>query len=229
MPKTSRSPFISEVRKGLVANANPERARGAQAYMKSEMPYRGLDSKTLRKIERDGWKRYPIKDATELEAIVLEFWDNAEYREERYVAQETLTKYQKYLTMDHVPLIRHLIVTGAWWDHVDGIAKFNVGGLLAAYPKPMTAELKRWIKDDHLWIRRAAVLSQLAFKDKTDTELLFSFCSQCLEETTFWMRKAIGWALREYSKTDPVAVREFIEKNRDRMSGLTYREASKYV
>lgn len=227
--RKSNHPLVTAIRTEFAAHGNPVRAKGAQAYMKSEMPYHGLDSKTMRTLQRACIKQHPVGSANELNAVVLDLWDNARFREERYAAQEILYKYSKFIDTSDLPLVRHMIITGSWWDYVDYIAKWVVGGLLERYPKEMTRELKRWIEDDELWIRRAAVLSQLAFKDKTDVELLFSFCDRCIEETTFWMRKAIGWALREYSKTDPAAVRKFIEAHRDRMSGLTYREGSKYV
>jgi len=147
----------------------------------------------------------------------------------RYVAQETLKKYFNFLSMDDLSLIRHLITTGAWWDHIDYVAKWIVGGLLEQYPEKMKSLLKQWIRDENLWIRRSAILAQLGFKDKTDTELLFSFCDACLEETSFWIRKSIGWALREYAKTNEDAVREFVLQHRDRMSGLSYREATKHI
>ncbi len=228
-PSASRTPLGDCIRAQLARHGDPERGKGAQAYMKSEMPYRGVDAKGQREILRECWKQHPVRSADELRAVAHDLWDNVAFREERYAAQETLKKYSKFLDMSDVAFLREMILSGAWWDHVDHLAKWLCGDLLARYPKEMTAVLKRWIEDENLWVRRAAILSQLAFKAKTDTRLLFSFCERCLEETSFWIRKAIGWALRDYSKTDPAAVRGFVEKQHGRMAGLTLREASKYI
>ncbi|MFH0883705.1 MAG: DNA alkylation repair protein, partial [bacterium] len=224
-----RTPLGDSIRDQLARRGDPVRAKGAQAYMKSEMPFRGVDARGQREIHRACLKQHPVRSIDELRNATLDLWDRAEYREERYAAQEILKKYSKFLDISDRTLLRHIIITGAWWDYVDFVAKWVVGDLLKRYPEEMKQELMEWIEDEDLWIRRAAILAQLSFKDKTDTQLLFNFCDRCLEETTFWMRKAIGWALREYSKTNPGKVRQFIAKNRDRMAGLTLREASKYV
>lgn len=222
-------PLPDTIRQALAHAADPERAPKMQAYMKSDMPYRGVDAKGQRTIFRAAWKEFPVNTFQEYSAVVRDLWDHAAYREERYAAQETAKRFRKFHLMEALPLYRHMIETGAWWDHVDMISADLIGALLGSFPDQMTPILYEWIEDDHLWIRRAAILSQLRFKEKTDAAMLFAFCDRCLEETTFWMRKAIGWALRQHSKTDPDPVRGFIAAHRERMAGLTFREASKYV
>lgn len=222
-------PLPACIREGLKRVADPSRAAGAQAYMKSEMPFLGVAAAPLRKVCKAGWKAHPVENAADYHAVVADLWDRAGHREERYAALETARKYIRFSSMESLPLWRRMIEEGAWWDTGDVIAKWLIGRLLEQYPDRMKAELEGWIRDDHLWVRRSAVQAQLSFKDKTDAGLLFSFCERCLEEKTFWMRKAIGWALREYGKVNPEAVRDFVEKHRDRMAGLTMREASKYI
>ena len=122
-----------------------------------------------------------------------------------------------------------MIETGAWWDYVDMIAAHLIGNLLANYPDVMKPEMRCWIEDDDLWIRRSAILSQLRFKRDTDGDMLFEFCSNCLSEESFWIRKAVGWALREYSKSEAESVRRFVTEHRHLMSRVTLKEAEKYI
>ena len=221
-------PVVSELRSALKKAGNPDYAIQMQKYMKSEMPYHGVKSAGQKEIYRTIFKKYPPKDFQEYRQVIEELWD-AEFREERYGAIRYAKQFSKFQTMQALPLYRMMIEAGAWWDYVDSIAIDLIGSLLSSFEEEMKEELRRWITDEHLWIRRAAILSQLRFKKDTDHEMFFEFCSTCIHEKTFWMRKAIGWALRDYSKHEPDRVREFIEKNRENMSGLTLREASKYI
>ncbi len=227
MPKRLH-PLTTALRKALADAADPKRAPQMQAYMKSELPYRGVPTPVARGIQRDLLKQHPIADREELERVVRELW-KADYREERYAAIGLARRHTKYHDLTLLPLFRMMIETGAWWDYVDGIAADLIGGLLAAYPREMKAELKRWIRDDHLWIRRSAILAQLNFKERTDEKLLFDFCRRCLPEKSFWIRKAIGWALRQYARVAPDSVRGFIAEHGEEMSGLTRREAGKHL
>jgi len=220
--------LTSEIRAGLAAGANAEKAHYMQKYAKSEMPFRGVQADVQRKIYAEALKQYPITTKEEYELVIRELWQ-AEYREERYGAFYVAEKYGKFQTMEMLPLYREMIVTSAWWDLVDAIAAHLIGALLAKYPQEMKPALYQWIEDDDLWIRRSAILAQLTFKDKTDWRTLEDFCAKCLEEKSFWIRKAIGWALRQYSKSNADAVKNFVERYKDKMSGVTYREARKYI
>ncbi len=221
-------PLTIAYRKELAAAADPEKASRMQAYMKSTMPYRGVNSPAAREIQRNLFKQYPLVDAVELERVVRELWQ-ADYREERYAAISLARRYQKYHTLDMLPLFRMMIETGSWWDYVDAIAAHLIGGFLENHPREMKSELKLWIRDDDLWIRRSAILSQLNFKENIDEKMLFDFCHRCLSEESFWIRKAIGWALRQHARVAPDAVRAFIAQNGEQMSNLTRREAAKHL
>lgn len=229
MDKAVRADLIDALQVALRCAANPEYAIPMQKYMKSQMPYFGIKADPLRRIQRDIFKAYPLRSFDEYVTTIRHLWDTATYREERYTALGLAEKYPQYQTLEALPLYRHLIETGEWWDYVDMIAQHLIGGLLWHNRDVMELELGRWINDPHLWIRRSAVLAQTRFKGDTNEAMLFEFCEDHLHETSFWMRKAIGWALREYSKTRPEAVRGFIQRNEDRMSGVTMREARKYV
>jgi 3-methyladenine DNA glycosylase AlkD len=201
--------------------------------MKSEMPYRGLTSAalkaTLRPILAD--PAYRIGERSEWDATVRELWDAATHREERYAAT-ALTGHRAYRAWqdpDAVPLYQHMITTGAWWDHVDELASNRVGPILLQHSEVMTPLMRDWALDDDRWLRRSAIIGQLTFKDQTDTELLVDVIEPNLPEKAFWIRKAIGWALRQYARTDPAWVRQTVDDYGDRMSGLSRREALKHL
>lgn len=122
-----------------------------------------------------------------------------------------------------------MAVEGAWWDLVDDVAANLVGALLLGHRAAMRPVMEAWVDDDDMWRRRTAILSQLRHRDQTDAEMLFDFCRRRAHETEFFIRKAIGWALREYSKTDPGAVAAFLRRHGDELSGLSRREAAKHL
>ncbi len=209
-------------------SSDSEFAKGAQRYMKSEMPYYGIRSPIKKKIDSRLRKKFELKSYDEWYSVINELWD-AQYREERYAAMTVLSQYKEYHTLKIIPLIEHIIVTGAWWDFIDGIAPRTVGDLLKKYPKEMEKVLRSWNNSEHMWLRRASILVQLKFKGETDEKLLYSFIKNRMHEKEFFIRKAIGWALREYSKTNPESVKKFISENKDNLSNLSIREGSKYV
>ena len=221
----------AELLAALEAAADPERAAGQQAYMKSAMPYLGVTVPAVRKIARAAFRRHPFEHADGWQRCVLTLWRDAAHREVRYAAVELLllAAYRPWITLERVPLLRELIQTGAWWDYVDAIAANAVGHVLAEQPARGTVMLRRWAVDDDIWLRRSAILAQLKFKDRTDFELLCGCIEPSLGETEFFLRKAIGWALREYSKTDPAAVLRYVDANDDRLSNLSRREALKVI
>ncbi len=221
-------PMIVGIRKDLRQIANPDYARRMQAYMKSEMLYHGIKSAEQTKVKQKWFKEFPVASFNEYIELIQDLWA-ADFREERYVAISLGNKYKKFQTMEALPVYQMMIQDGAWWDYVDAIAANLIGALLKKYPAEMRTVLYQWIEHDDLWLRRSAILAQLKFKANTDETMLFEFCARCMEEKVFWIRKAIGWALREYSKTNPDSVREFVEKTHERMSGVTWREARKYI
>lgn len=216
------------IRETLADAANAEFAASMQAYMKSEMPFRGVMAGDRKRIFSQLVKENPITSQTGYECIIREIWD-ANFREERYMAVALARRYKKFQVIEMLPLYRMMIQTGAWWDYVDEIAAHIIGALLRRYPHEMKQTLRTWIEDEDVWIRRSAILSQLQFKNETDARLLFELCESRLDETGFWICKAIGWALRAYSKTEPYAVRRFVDQNKSRMSRVSLKEAVKYI
>ena len=223
------------VRAALREVADPAKAAPMQAYMKSAMPYLGVPTPARRIVQRQVFTAHKLADRPTWEAAVRQLWDEAEFREERYVAI-TLTGERRYLSWqdpETVPLYEHLIVSGAWWDYVDELAIRRVGPIVRAYPLEMTSLLRSWAGDGDLWRRRTAVIAQVGSKAVTDTSLLADVIETNLDGSpitkNFFIRKGIGWALREYAKTDPDWVRAFVHDHADALAPLSVREATKHL
>jgi 3-methyladenine DNA glycosylase AlkD len=199
--------------------------------MKSVMPFRGVAAPAQRALYKPIFAAHPICDAGEWQATVLALWRGATYREERYAAIELTgaRAYKGFQGLHALPMYDEMIVTGAWWDYVDAIAIHRVGALLAAHPAPMRRTMRRWSRDTDLWRRRSAILCQVTFRRQTDLDLLYACIEPNLADREFFIRKAIGWALRSYAWTDPDEVLRYVRANEGRLSALSSREALKNV
>ncbi|WP_127125494.1 DNA alkylation repair protein [Georgenia sp. SYP-B2076] len=233
----THEPLVVAVRRVLGDAADPARAAGQQRYMRSEMPFRGLRSPELRAVLRPLLTdpAHALGDAGAWEATVRALWDGAGYREERYAAI-ALARHRAYAVWATdpaaLPLYRHLLVSGAWWDYVDDVAVHLVGPVLRAHPEE--AELMRsWARHEDMWVRRAAVLCQLGARGRTDTGLLVDVVEANVLGSAFgrefFIRKAIGWALRDYARTDMPWVLAHVDALGDRLSPLSRREALKHL
>jgi 3-methyladenine DNA glycosylase AlkD len=223
--------LIEAVRRALADHADPAKAPRIQAYMKSAMPYRGVMMPVQRQIWRQVFGTHPLPDEATWRSAVLALWREARFREERYgaIALSGERRYGSYQTLDTIPMYEELIVSGAWWDYVDVIASHRIGPLLAAHPRPMKQLLRRWSGDPDLWKRRAAILAQLTFKEGTDLALLYDCIQPNLADREFFIRKAIGWALRQYAWIDPREIRRYVTAHESALSGLSRREALKNI
>ncbi|MFI6513138.1 DNA alkylation repair protein [Streptosporangium sp. NPDC050855] len=215
------------VRMALTDVADPAKAPIMQAYMKSAMPFLGVQAAPRRAALRRVFAEYPVEVSYAWQEATLALWRGAEYREERYAAIELtgFRLYRAFQTTDTLPMYEEMIVTGAWWDYVDDLAVHRIGGLLAAYPDVMRPLMLRWARGTDLWKRRTAILCQNRFKAATDTGLLYACIEPSLSDNDFFARKAIGWALREYAKTNPGEVVRYVDHTG--ISGLSRREALK--
>jgi 3-methyladenine DNA glycosylase AlkD len=218
------------MRAALAAAADPERAPRLQAYMKSEMPYRGIAAPDIRAISRRIFAEHPLSSCAEWRSAVLDLWRDARFREERYAAIELLAhrRHRDCLTPDVLPMYEEMIVDGAWWDHVDAVAH-HVGNLLRTHPEEMRPVMRAWSTDKDLWKRRVSIICQISFKKDTDLDLLYANIEPNVAEPNFFIRKAIGWALRSYAWTDPKEVQRYVSANEARLSGLSRREALKNI
>lgn len=201
---------------------DPAYAAGAQAYMKSELPYLGVRTPDLRRAWRSIFDAHPIETEKEFAAELRDLWDDAEFREERYTALALLDRYRRWVSLT---LLERLIVEGAWWDLVDTIAR-KVGRLLQRDPS-VAEDMRAWSRDGNMWKRRVSIISQLGFKERTDLALLYDCIEPNLDDPEFFVRKAIGWALRDYAWHDPIEVDRYVREHADRLSPLSRREATK--
>ncbi|MFJ9538923.1 DNA alkylation repair protein [Streptomyces sp. NPDC101225] len=209
------------------AAADPERAGPMRAYMKDVAPFLGLTTPVRRALSRTVVAGLPRPAEADCTAIAVRCWQLPE-REYHYFAVDYLRRHVRVCTSGFLPVARHLVSTVSWWDTVDLLAAHVVGALVAADPA-LTADMDAWIVDDDLWVVRTALLHQLRRKERTDTERLFTYCLRQSGHPDFFIRKAIGWCLREYAKTDPEAVRAFLARERGRFAPLSVREALKNI
>ncbi len=199
--------------------------------MKSAMPYLGVSTVPLRKVCRDIFKALSWPDRVSWESDVLAIWHGAEFREERYAAIE-LTSVRAARTFQHLdalPMYEELIVTGAWWDYVDNIATQRLWAILQNDGQAMKERMLAWSSAADMWKRRSAILCQIKAKQETDLDFLYACIEPSLDSREFFLRKAIGWALRQYAWTDADEVRRYVAQHADRMSRLSRREARKNV
>jgi 3-methyladenine DNA glycosylase AlkD len=199
--------------------------------MKSAMPFHGVGAVPLRAACRRLFAPLDLPDAVAFRGEVLGIFRGAVYREEMYAAVELarLKRAAPLRDLAFLPVCEEMVVTGAWWDVVDAVAPHLLGELLRKEPRAMRREMLVWARCDDLWKRRSAILCQLGFRERTDVALLHACIEPSLESKEFFLRKAIGWALRQHARTDPDGVRRYVAENADRLSGLSRREATKHL
>ncbi len=224
--------LVAAVTMTLERGADPDRAAGQQRYMKSALPYYGLTTPQLRAaltpLLRD--PAFAMSSRDQWESTIRALWDGATHRDHWYAAI-TLARHRAYrdwVDSDSMPLWERLIRAGAWWDVVDDIATHLVRDTRLAEPQVEGLRLREWAGSDSLWVRRSAIISQVGAKDRVDQDLLRDVIEPNVEETDFFSRKAIGWALRDHARSDPAWVRRFVAEHPD-LSALSRREALKHV
>ena len=223
--------LVAAIRAALAGAGDPDRAAAQQRYMKSAMPYRGVSSPELTSLLRPLLRAYEPGGRASWDATVRVLWDQAEHREEWYAALAVARhrRARRWLDAGSLDLSRHLVVTGAWWDVVDVVAVHLVGVALRADRTAATPVVRAWASDADPWVRRTAVLCQVGARDEVDRELLRDAVEANLDDRSFWLRKAVGWALRDHARTDPAWVRAEVERLGDRLSPLSRREATKHL
>ena len=215
--------MIEAIRRELALRANSEKAPDMQAYMKSAMPFLGVQKAGRTEVARVVFAAYPLDGFPAWRDTVLRLWREATYREERYLAIALARdrRYREHRTMAALPLYEELIVTGAWWDLVDEVAVHLLGELeLAAF-------LRGWAVDEDLWKRRSAIIAQVLRKEATDLDLLYDCIEPNRGDREFFVRKAIGWALRAYAWVDPAEVERYCATHE--LSPLSRREALRNI
>jgi len=224
MPVVSSIAMQMDIFEIFRSAANPQKAAPMSAYMRDQFPFLGIQKPERKKLSRDFMK---AADKTAVDwAFIFKCWEQPE-REYQYLAVDYLTKLKAVLTQDDIPDLQKLITTKSWWDTVDSLDVI-VGDVASRFSE-VNDTLLKWSIDENIWLRRAAIDHQLARKDKTDTSLLAQIIRNNLEQSEFFINKAIGWSLREYGKTNPEWVRKFIGKHKEKMSPISVRESSKYL
>ena len=206
-------------------NRNELLAESMSKYMKDKFRFLGVRGTTRTEI----YKKY-FPDTRKTKIIDWDFVEscwNKEEREFQYVVVYYLKAMQKFLKREDISRLKYLIVTKSWWDTVDLLAK--VIGSLVIRIEGYDQIMLEWSKDSNIWLKRVAILYQLSLKEKVDKQILERILVGNLGDSEFFINKAIGWALRDYSKYNPEWVREFIKKNKNNMANLSIREASKYI
>lgn len=215
---------VEELLENLKAVANPDDAVAMKAYMKNKFEFLGVKTPVRRKLAKAFFKQGT--DFVIDWNFINEAWNNP-YRELQYTALDYLESRKKLLAPSDLPHLKKLAQTKSWWDTIDFLDRL-VGSIIARFPETKEIILA-WSCDEDIWLRRLAINHQLLRKEETDTELLENILVNNLGQTEFFINKAIGWALRDYSKTNPDWVRDFIERYRAEMVALSIREGSKYL
>jgi 3-methyladenine DNA glycosylase AlkD len=227
----ARDDLIAAVRTGLARAADPIKAPRMSAYMKSAIPYYGVQTPDQRRIFRAIFRDFLLPDFDAWQATIFALWRGATHREEWYAAVELAgdRRYRAYRATAALPMYEEMVVTGAWWDVVDAIATRQLGEILGKEPTVMRAAMLAWSTDANLWKRRAAIICQVNRKRDTDVDLLHRAIEANLDDRDFFIRKAIGWALRAYAWAEPGQVASYVEQLGGRLSALSRREALKNI
>ncbi|MEU5694429.1 DNA alkylation repair protein [Actinosynnema sp. NPDC020468] len=220
--------LVVTIRRALADAADPAKAPEMQRYMKSEMPFRGVPKPERAAVLRAVFAAHPLATPAEVVDVVSTLWRDAAYREERYAATALLDRYARWREPGLVPLLEELITTGAWWDHVDELASRHVGPLLRGWPDELVPVVRAWSRHEDRWLRRTSVICQLGSKGDTDTDLLAECVEANQDDPDFFLRKGIGWALRQHARVDPGWVLAFVDAHPG-LSPLSRREALKHL
>ncbi|MAK04530.1 MAG: DNA alkylation repair protein [Euryarchaeota archaeon] len=220
--------IIKYITNTLNDNKNSKDAIQMQRYLKTTMPFYGVKSPILNTIVNDVNNLHLISNQEEYNSVIMDIW-NLSHREEKYISIKLARKWKKYITLEALTVYEKMIREGQWWDFIDPISQGLIGILLMNNRFKMNKILDKWIKDENLWIRRSAILAHLKHKENTDYKKLFEYCLKCAHEKEFFIQKAIGWVLREFSKTEPEIVYAFIQDNERVLSNLSKREGMKYI
>jgi 3-methyladenine DNA glycosylase AlkD len=224
LPRTAAE-ILARLPRVYGAAADPERAAAMAAYMRDRFPFLGIPAPAQKLLAREVLAGLDRPTEADLRAVTTHCWRMPE-REYQYFACGLLRRHARVLGAGFLPVARTLVTTKPWWDTVDALAAHTVGPLVARHPE-LVATMDEWAVDDDMWLVRTAILHQLTYKEATDAKRLFHYCSQQAGHPDFFVRKAIGWALREYAKTDPAEVRAFVHAHTARLSALSVREALK--
>lgn len=220
--------LFKELHTAFALYENPHRAQQQQAYMKSSMPFWGIAKPHADSLGKKFFSHHPPSNNQEYRETIEYFFMQACHREEWYAGLTYAMMFKKHVTAENIDLYLWINRTCQWWDIVDTVSVHLIGKSLCKN-SALSDYLTQWIQDENMWIRRTALITQLMYKSETDATLLAKLIEKTMHEKDFFIRKAIGWALRQYSKSNPIFVREFIHIYGNRLSNLSRKEGSKYL
>lgn len=206
-------------------NSHSENSVRMAQYMKNHFEFFGIKSPLRKELQRQWFQKEFCQTPLNFINLIDALWQQ-DKREFQYVALDIGKRYKKLFLPEHIPTIQYWIETKSWWDTVDALASHFIGGTVYNYPE-LKQLMDEWIDHNNMWIRRTALLHQLNFKSKTDSDRLFMYCEKRMHETEFFIRKAIGWALRQYSYVDADGVIDFVKQHESQLSTLSKTEALK--
>jgi 3-methyladenine DNA glycosylase AlkD len=215
-------PYTKKIVSLLSPHADPEAAVPMKRYMRDQFEYLGIKSPQMSELIKDYYEQNGLPDVTNLARIVRELWALPQ-REYKYVAAGLIRRLEKQLPENFIETFEYLLVTKSWWDTVDTLSGGPLGVHFKRFPKTKAKYLKLWRRSDNFWLRRATLLFQLNYKSETDFELLKQLICENLGSREFFINKAIGWSLRQYSRIDAQAVRLFVSSTP--LHSLSAREA----
>ncbi len=220
-------PYLQPLIEKYEASRNPVKALQMKKYMKDQFEFYGIPTPERRAMMSEHIKGAGLPEWTEIDSISRNLWEMEE-REWQFTQLDLMNRMKKQLVPENLPLLEYLITTKSWWDTVDGLSGWFVGELFKRYPELIPPTTNKWMSSGDIWLQRSCLLFQLKYKKDSDLDLLFGFIEKLSHHKSFWIRKAIGWTLREYSKTDPAAVSHFVDTHPE-LSGLSKREALKVI
>ncbi|NQV53908.1 MAG: DNA alkylation repair protein [Flavobacteriales bacterium] len=210
----------------FLKQSNKDRAAAMEAYMKGHFTFYGVPSPARKSIQKEVFRNLGMPGDDTFEAEVRACWV-APHREMQYVAMECMERKKWYRKEQSIQLIEWMITERSWWDSVDYIAATLCGGYFQYFPERIYSVVSRWNASENIWLIRSSLLFQLRYRDKVDKDLLTSLMLPHLDSKEFFLQKAIGWILRQVSKSDPTFVRAFVDSHS--LSAVTLREAKKYI
>ncbi|SMF84912.1 DNA-7-methylguanine glycosylase [Paenibacillus uliginis N3/975] len=216
---------LNQLRNLFLKNANPFLALKMKSYMRNQFEFFGIQSPLRRELTSQFLKEYGFPHEEQVVETITELW-NMNERELQNAALQVIDMRKRKFHQEDIKLIEQITIEKSWWDTVDHIASNHAGHYFSLYPEQLFIA-DRWIESDNFWLQRSAILYQLKYKHNTDAERLFTYIRKVSESNEFFIQKAIGWSLRQYSKYNPEAVRDFVESNP--LSNLSKREALKVL
>ncbi|WP_375562695.1 DNA alkylation repair protein [Bernardetia sp. OM2101] len=216
--------YLKTLQSEFESQANPKIAAQQKAYMRNQFEYVGIKTPQRRELQKPFLSKEFLPKKSELHQIVKILWQKPQ-RDYQLFAQELAFKYKKELEKEDIALFEFMILNKSWWDTIDFIAPKLVNQYFKSFPKERDFYIEKWLESKNIWLQRSAILFQLKDKENIDTHLLTSITISLIPSKEFFINKAIGWILREYSRTNPNWVIDFVEKNESELSNLSKREA----